>query len=563
MEDIRKEILRWALANAVEHKGKANAKSVLGKMVAELPGQKSNIEELSKIVGEVVAEVNSLEPDEQEFELKKVGAPKKAGPEKKKGLPELPEVERFATVTTRFAPNPNGPLHLGNARAAIMSHEYARKYGGKFILRFEDTNPEKVLLEMYEMIKRDLRWLGMSWDEEYEQSKRLDVYYNHAEKLLGEGKAYVCTCKVEDFRSLRDLGKPCSCRELSPQEHVGRWNRMLAGDVEPGEAVVRIKTELGHPNPAVRDWPALRVVKTPHPRIGGKYVVWPLYNFSVSIDDHEMNMTHIFRGKEHEVNEERQRTLYRHLGWEYPIAIQYGRITIPGAALSKTQTMQMIRSGKLTGYDDVRLASLAALRRRGFLPEAIRRTILDIGLTPVDSSLSWETLSTYNRRLVDETSNRYFFVQRPVKLVVHGAPELNEVRVRAHPGRPEAGERIIPLARENGDLIFHVSADDLKNFKQGDTFRLKDLMNVMLTDVGEANKAEFQGLGVADVPKIQWVSKGALNSEVITPEAKVVKGLVEPAVGSLEPNTIVQFERYGFVRIDTLRPKLVAIYTHH
>jgi glutamyl-tRNA synthetase len=562
MEDIRREALRWALANALEHKGKANVKSVLRKLLAELPGQKPKVGELTALVEGVVSEVNALSLEEQRFQLRKVGAPKKPEPERREGLPELPGADRVSMIVTRFAPNPNGPLHLGNARAAILSHEYARMYRGKFILRFEDTNPENVLLEMYELIKRDLRWLGMSWDEEYEQSKRLRIYYTYAEQLLGDGKAYICTCKIERFRALRDRGEPCPCRGLPSGEHLARWGRMLGGDIEPGEAVVRIKTDLGHPNPALRDWPAMRVVKRPHPRVGGKYSVWPLYNFSVSIDDHEMGITHILRGKEHEVNEQRQRTLYLHLGWEYPVAVQYGRLKIPGAALSKTQTVRAIKSGKLTGYDDVSLATLAALRRRGFTPEAIKRAIVEVGLTLVDSSLSWETLCAYNRRVVDAVANRYFFVPDPVKLVVRGGPDLKEVRIRLHPGRPEAGERISPLSRRDGDLIFHIPACDVEKLREGDLFRLKDLMNVRLERKGEVCEAEFQGLGVIDVPKIQWVSGGALPLEVLVPDGRVMRGLAEPAVASLEPGVVVQFERYGFVRMDAVTPRLVAVFAH-
>ncbi len=562
MEEIRNEVLKWVLTNAVEHNGKADAKSVMGKLIAELPGWKSKIGELSLIVKEVVDEVNSMSSEEQNFQLKKVGAPKKAEHAEKKGLQELPELDRFPLVVTRFAPNPNGPLHLGNARAAILSHEYARKYKGKFILRFEDTNPEKVLLEMYEFIKRDLRWLGMSWDEEYAQSDRIEKYYTCAEQLLGEGKAYVCTCDVEKFRLMRDAGEPCPCRDKSTEENLAGWSKMLSGDVEQGAAVVRIKTDLRHPNPAVRDWPALRVVKTPHPKTGEKFKIWPLYNFSVSIDDHEMGVSHVFRGKEHEGNEQCQRTLFMHLGWDYPVAIQYGRLAIPGAPLSKTQTIQAISGGKLTGFDDVRLATLTALKRRGILPETVRQVILGVGLTLVDSSLSWETLYAQNRKMVDEIASRYFFVQNPVKLMVKNAPDLKEVSLRAHPSRPEAGERILPLERDNGGMGFYISREDCDKIQENGTFRLKDLMNVKMVKKGKVCEAEFESLGIINVPKIHWVSKGALQVEVLTPENEAVKGLAEPAVASLEPGAIVQFERYGFVRIESISPKILAAYSH-
>ncbi len=562
MEDIRREALRWALTNALEHKGRASAKAVLGKLVAELPGWRSKINELSALVEQVVAEVNELPREEQLFSLRKVGPVERPKPEERRGLPELSDVEKYPMVITRFAPNPNGPLHIGHVRAALLSHEYARRYKGKFILRFEDTNPENALLEMYELIRRDLRWLGMSWDEEYAQSDRIELYYNYAEQLLREGKAYVCTCPIKTFRGLRDRGKSCPCRELSSEEQLQRWRRMLAGETAKGEAVVRIKTDLNHPNPAVRDWPALRVTTKPHPRVGERYSVWPLYNFSVTIDDHEMGITHVIRGKEHEVNEQRQRTLFEHLGWQYPTAVQYGRLNMAGVALSKTQTMRDIRSGERMGHDDVRLGTIAALRRRGFVPEAIKQLILDIGSTLVDASLSWETLYAYNRKFADERANRYFFVPNPAKILVRGAPDLKQAQLRLHPGHPEHGERILPLAREDDALMFYLAGEDAGALQEGQTFRLKDLMNVTLSSKGRVLEAEFQGLELADVRKIQWVSAGAVEVEVIMPDNSRKLGLAEPAVAGLKVDTIVQFERYGFVRVDAARPKLTVVYGH-
>jgi len=562
VEDVRRAVLRWALANAVEHKGKASFKSVLGKILAELPGWKSKIAEISIIVDQVVDEVNSMSPDEQLFQIKKVGLAEKPKTEERRGLPDLPDLDKYATVTTRFAPNPNGALHIGHVRAALLSHEYARRYNGKFILRFEDTNPENAMLEMYELIKRDLRWLGLSWDEEYSQSDRVELYYKYAELLIRERKAYVCNCPVEHFRKLRDAMEPCPCRDLPSKEHLDRWSRMLARGFSEGEAVVRIKTDLKHPNPAVRDWPALRIVKKPHPRVGERYPIWPLYNFSAAIDDHEMGITHVIRGKEHEVNEQRQRILYDYLGWRYPTAVQYGRLTMPGVMLSKTQTMQSIKAGKITGHDDVRLATIAALRRRGFLPSTIKQLILDIGLTPVDASLSWETLYSYNRRFLDLIANRYFFVAKPVKLLVSNAPKLSEVRLRLNPSRPEAGERVIPLAVEKDALMFYLSLQDASALKVGDTFRLKDLMNVKLKKKDVFLEAEFLGLEVSEVPKLQWVSAGAVELSVIKPDSTVESGLAEPAVAGLKVGDIVQLERYGFVRIDAVQPKFVAVYSH-
>lgn len=218
MEKIRELAFRWALTNALEHRGRASTKAVLGKLVAERSELRPRVKELQALVGEVVAEVNSLSIEEQRAGLEKLGLPAKPPRPGKLGLPELPDVEKYPRITTRFAPNPNGPLHIGHVRAALLSHEYARLHGGRFILRFEDTNPANALPEMYDRIREDLRWLGIDWDEEYVQSDRLEIYYGYAERLLRKGRAYVCTCEVKGFRGLRDSGKPCPCRGLPPRK---------------------------------------------------------------------------------------------------------------------------------------------------------------------------------------------------------------------------------------------------------------------------------------------------------------------------------------------------------
>jgi glutamyl-tRNA synthetase len=554
MNELRLSVLRHALRNAVLHGGKALPEAVLGKVLAECPEIRQRLEEVRRLVEEVVSEVNLLTLEQQKAKLAEVGEPLLKRVERR-GLPELPQVE--GRVVTRFAPNPNGPLHLGHVRAALLSYEYAKKYGGKFILRFEDTNPRNALSEMYELIRKDLAWLGIVWDEEYYQSDRLELYYSYARKLVEEGKAYVCTCSAEVFGKLRDAGQACPCRELPAWEHQKRWEGMLTGQYPEEGAVLRIKTDLSHPNPAVRDWPAMRIVDYPHPRTGTRYKVWPLYNFSVSIDDHEMGVTHILRGKEHEVNEERQRFLYQHLGWKYPVSIQYGRLMLEGVELSKTKIMEGVRAGTYTGVDDVRLATIASLRRRGYQPEAIKETLLGVGLTLVDSHLSWETLASHNRKILDPKVNRYFFVPNPVEFRVREVPEVKEVRVRLHPIFKERGERRIPVDWTGGVVRVRIPKKDAERLKVGEVFRLMGFMNVKVIGEGEG---EFAGFELSpSVPKVQWVSEPSIEATTIKPDG-LERGRVEPAILE-EKNDLVQFERYGFVRIEQLHP-LVAVYAH-
>ncbi len=560
-EDIEKLIRRWSLTNAIEHEGEASTNAVIGKLIAEEPELKSEIQELKEKIDETVSEINDLTIEDQKSRLEEVGAPER---EKKEegGLSELPEKERYSSVTTRFAPNPNGPLHLGHIRTAVLSHEYARRNDGKFILRFEDTNPDNARGDVYDLIREDLKWLGIDWDEEYIQSDRLEIYYDYAEGLLEDGGAYICTCPPEKFRESRDEQEPCPCRGLGEDENLSRWEKMLNGEFSEGEAAVRIKKDMEDPNPALRDWPAVRIVTSSHPRTDSQYQVCPPHNFSVALEDHEMGVTHVLRGKEHEVNEQRQRQLFDHLGWEYPTAIQHGRLSVSDAVLSKTRIMEGISDGEYDGYDDLRLGTVAAVKRRGITPEALKDLVLDVGTTRADSELSWETLYTKNRRIIDEEANRYFFVPDPRKMIVHNAPEKDEARLRLHPDDEDRGSRVLPLEREGDDLTVWIAERDLEGAEVGDVIRLKDLFNFKITSLDplEANFESFEL--VMDMKKIQWVSKNPIEVEVSRPDGTLDEGYAEPEVADLPTGEIIQFERYGFVKIDEKTPTLKAAYAH-
>jgi glutamyl-tRNA synthetase len=575
--ELRELIRKAALLNAIQHEGKAQAGPIVGKIVGEKQELRTKVKELSALISTVVAEVNSLSAEEQKriVEEKWPEALKKEKVEEKR-LSALPNANKYAQVVTRFSPNPDCVLHLGSARAIILSHEYARIYKGKFILRFEDTDPKakKPALEFYDHIRDDLAWLGCKIDEEYIQSDRLPIYYKYTEQLLREGNAYVCTCQPEQFREQALASKPCSCRSLPVAEQLERWRRMLEGGYAEGEAVVRVKTDLDHPNPAVRDWPALRIIDTdkyPHPRVGNKYRVWPLYNLAAGLDDHLLGITHIIRGKEHLTNKVRQEYMYKHLGWVYPEAIHYGRLKITGAFLSKSKIVQGIRDGSYKGWDDPRLATFAALRKRGITPEAIKKMIVDVGPKPADVTLSWENLYAYNRKILDSQSNRYFFVAEPIELKVKGVPKVFTAKLPLHPEHPERGFReytVTPIGEEQA-VIFWIAKKDAGNAEVGKVIRLMELFNVKIEQAKLYSvdavfaSAAYEEARKAKVQLIHWIPvNGDVPCQVVMPDATVNEGIAESACERLKPNTVIQFERFGFVHITEVTPKLTAYYAH-
>jgi glutamyl-tRNA synthetase len=575
--DLKEFIRKAALLNAVSHDGKAQAGALVGKVLGERQDLRSKVKELSTVINSVVSEVNSLSMIEQRsiVEEKWPETQKKEKAEEKK-LPPLLNVDKYPQIVTRFSPNPDCVLHLGSARAILLSHEYARIYNGKFILRFEDTDPKikKPSLEFYDTIRQDLKWLGCKVDEEYIQSDRLPIYYEYTARLVREGNAYVCECPTEEFRKKILAKEPCPCRVLPPSENLERWHRMLNGSYSEGQAVVRVKTDLENPNPAVRDWPALRVIDTkkyPHPRVGSKYIVWPLYNLAAGIDDHLMGMTHIIRGKEHYTNMVRQKYMYQYLGWTYPEAIHYGRLKITGAFLSKSKIVQGIKEGCYSGFDDPRLGTFAALRKRGITPEAIKKMIIDVGTKSNDVTLSWDNLFSYNRKILDATSSRYFFVSLPFELKVLKVPKTFHSKLPLHPNKPEWGFReytIVPEGKEK-TALFWISEKDTEAMENSKIIRLMELFNIKIEGKTDNTiTAIFASESYEDVRKIkaqliQWIPKGEqFPCQVVMPDASIIEGFAESACKKLKADAIIQFERFGFTRINEVNKEIIAYYAH-
>ncbi|WP_291767176.1 glutamate--tRNA ligase [Caldivirga sp. UBA161] len=584
--DVRDLALKHALINAVRFNGKADVKAVVSKIFADNPELRSKARQVVEVVSEVVNYVNSLTLDEQRRILKErwpeaLGARKST--EERRGdiesLPELPDADKLSKLVFRFAPNPDFYLHLGSARPAIVNYAYKLKYANKgkdsrFILRFEDTDPriKRPLLDAYDAIKEDLRWLGVKWDEEYIQSDRMNIYYEYARRLIEIGGAYVVAkgsgCEPDEWKRLKIEGKPCLTREAESSRNLEFFDKMLDGAFNEGEAIVAVKTDLSSPDPSIRDWVAFRVIdahKYPHPRVGDKYVVWPTYNFAVAIDDHLMGITHVLRAQEHRVNTVKQYYVFKAFGWEQPYTIHFGRLKIEGLKLSKS----ILKKLNLT-KDDVTLPTLAGLRNRGITPEAIWSLILFVGIKETDASISLKNLYAYNRRIIEPLANRYMFVKNPVKLRLKGVGDLIEAKIPMHPSYPERGFRVIKITGEGGYAEVYVQASDVK---PGLIMRLLGLGNIKVSNVsGNEAEADFIGQSVEDArrseaPIVQWVPVDAVNAEVIVPvnvgQVTVDNGLAEPTVAKLEQGTVMQFIRYGFVKLmGNSNSKIRLVYIH-
>jgi glutamyl-tRNA synthetase len=546
-------IRKYALQNAIFYEGEANPKSVLGKVLAEDDSLRSKAKEVSALVDKIVAEVNTLTLDEQTDELTKVAPEllvKEKGVKEIK-LPDLPNVKD--EVVMRLAPYPSGPLHIGNARMVLLNDEYVKRYGGKLILAYDDTigSEEKLpITEAYGYIKEGLDWLQVDIHEVIHKSDRMDLFYKWGERLINEGHAYVCECSPETLRSLREEGEECDHRNQTLEENQERWFKMLDGYYGEGEAIVRIKTDMKHPDPAFRDRVLFRISKREHPRVGDRYHVWPMLELSWAVDDHLLGVTHVLRGKELVMEDMMENWIWGLLGVEGPEFVHYGMMRFKDIKLSKSQVRREIEKGTLTGISDPRTWSIQSLRRRGFRPEAVREFVLSFGMSLVDIEVPAENLYAENRKLIDAEADRYFFVPDPVQVEIEGLPEIDSVEAPLHPEFSERGTKELAA----GSVVY-IPREDFEENK-GEKIRLKDFCNILLDE-----KSEFVSLQVEDIPKVQWVHD-YLTVKVVMPDGSVIEGYGEKNLENTEEGQLVQFERFGFAKIDSMGDPLVAYFAH-
>ncbi|MFH1222414.1 MAG: glutamate--tRNA ligase [Candidatus Micrarchaeota archaeon] len=542
---VLKEIIRkHALKNAFDY-GKANPGSVVGKVIADYPDAKKDMKVTMKEISSIIAEVNKLTKAQLEEQMKQFEYVKKE--EEKKEIDV--ENAEMGKVITRYPPEPNGWPHIGHAKAFCLSWTIARRYKGKVILRWDDTNPEAEKAEFVEAIKDGVKWVGLDWDSEIYCSDYLPQMYKLCEQLLQQNDAYFCSCKQEEISKGRENMKRCACGSNSLES----WKKMLDGSIAEGGGTIRLKGDMAALNTVMRDPTLFRILTAPHYRQGKKYRVWPTYDFQGAVMDSLLNITHPIRSKEYELRDELYVYLLKKLKLHVLEMISISRLTIKNAPVSKRLLRPLVESGKLWGWDDPRLPTLAGLRRRGILPEAIRTFVLASGISKSESEHGWEILLSENRKLLDPVAKHYFFVAEPTAIAVSGL-EQKEVELKLHP-RTDMGTRKIIITDK-----LYIAKADAKELKKGDKLRLKDLANIEITSAKPLKAKVVAG----DLPqkKIQWISE-KLDCEIVVvsdllkddgefnPESmKIVKGYCESNCASLAEGDIIQFERFGFCRLD-------------
>ena len=548
VETVRK----YAMQNTVEYDGAGQSGSVLGRLLGERADLRSRAKELKSLVEKEVeaanqmAKENGVDAVRESLAATNPEALERRKQQKRVGLKPLPNAIE-GKVILRFAPNPNGPLTVGHSRGVVVNSEFAKMYSGKVVLRYDDTDTrvKPPLPEAYGWIEEEYEWLaGRPADIIIRASERMPIYLEHAKKMLESGFGYICRCSALEFKNLRDKSQSCPCRNRTVKDNISDWQAMNDGSIEEGGAVVRVKTDLELPNPALRDWPALRIQHSPHPMVGDSYKVWPLLDFQSAIEDRLQGVTHIVRGKDLMDSTRKQTLLYKHFGWDYPEPLYWGRVKVHEFGGFSTSEMRAdIADGKFEGWNDSRLPTISALKRRGFDPQAIRDFWLDLGLTQKDISISMQTIESFNSSVIDAVSERRSFVRNPRTLSFQkiGTELPGNLQIARHPHGKIEGVREWEISKK-----FVIEDADYS-----EQLRLKDFADISINH----NDAIVDSLERSDNrPIVHWLPINQSRMARLTSPSgngfRVDEGLIENI--DLVEGAIVQLERVGFARIEKI-----------
>ncbi|HXW11230.1 MAG TPA: glutamate--tRNA ligase [Nitrososphaeraceae archaeon] len=575
-DEIHRLVNAIALKNAVEHSGSTNVNTVLAKILSLKPELKKEIKTLMEEIKTIVDSVNKMGVDQQKKYLDELESTEgKLDSKSTQGRMDshtLPELEMTGTkVVTRFPPEPNGYPHIGHAKAAIIDEEYARMYDGKLILRFDDTNPLNEKLEYYEAIGSGLEWLGIKPDIIKNTSDDIFVLHDYGKKLTLGGNAYVCTCDTNKIHEMRMQQVECACRSNidNPEKNKERLDKLFDGTYHQNEAIIRFKGNMQDNNTVLRDPTLFRIIEASHPLLGEKVQVWPTYDFAAPVEDSLDGVSHALRSKEYELRNALYSDILDRLELRKPIVVEFSRLDFENMPVSKRKIKQLIDDKQIAGWDDPRLLTLSALRKRGFDPRAIRSFVLSLGLTLAESKPPFKTLESMNRKILEPIAIRFFFVKDPVRVIVKNAQDTKVV-LRNHPNI-DLGTRQVEVSN-----VIYISQDDAILVAEDEEIRLMELYNIKINEIDRENKvitaSYLNNEIVKEMKKIQWVSdRDKTNYTVLIPRElyiddkfnpnslERIDGYAERSVLQLKSHTPLQLIRFGFC--NTL-DKTSAIFSH-
>ena len=556
-------VFKHSLFNASQHAGKANLGSIINKIIAEKPELKSDIKNLMNEIKPIVEKINSMSPEKQIELLQKDFPNMKSKPkhDEKFPLPSLPNFNSYEKIITRFSPNPNGHLHIGHVKAFRLDLRYAQKHSGKLFLRFDDTNPIAIKTEFYNEILENLDWMGIIPDQITYTSDYLDEIYEIATQMFYDNHLYICECESDLIKNNRLKKQTCehSLSDNSDKQISDFLSSRING-------VVRFKGDMKSDNTAMRDPIMLRLVVGEHPRTGKKYNIWPTYDLAAPITDCLEKVSHALRSKEFELRDELYNEITQILSNQgkvksRPSLVSFSRLSMKGSPTSKSNIKSLLDKGQIDNWHDIRLVTLSALHKRGFIPEGISNFVDSLGLSKSESSPDFELLASFNRKARDKSDKRYFFVPNPVKLQINNVP-IKSITLNHHPTE-NLGNRTIELSDE-----FYVSHDDVDSLNAGDEIRLMDLFNIKIIEKTNTITADYTSTKpLSNLKKIQWVSHDSIDFNLLIPDNEKYtvasdgsfeflpdslttrNGIAESHCKTLTEGDMLQFNRIGFCRV--------------
>ncbi len=506
-----------------------------------------------------------------------------------------------ARVHTRFPPEPNGYLHIGHAKSICLNFGVAREFGGQCNLRFDDTNPVKEDVEYVDSIRDDAHWLGADWgDREFYASNYFETLYNFAEQLIQDGKAYVDSLSAEEIREYRGTltrpGKESPYRNRSISENLDLFRRMRAGEFPDGAHVLRAKIDMASPNIVMRDPTLYRIRHAAHHRTGDAWCIYPMYDYTHCISDSLEGITHSLCTLEFENNRELYDWILDSLHIYHPQQIEFARLNLEYTVLSKRWLLKLVTDGLVDGWDDPRMPTISALRRRGYPAEALRDFCNRIGVAKADNLVEYGLLEFCVREQLNATAPRYMAVLDPIKVVIENYPEGQEewFDMPFSQDGTIPGSRKVPFSRE-----LYIEREDFREDAPKKFFRLKPGGEVRLryayfitcnevikdatgrvTELRCTYDPASRGGESPDGRKVKgtihWVDanravratvrlydhlfnlrnpkdlpEGKTYMDVLNPDSlNVVEACLEPALADLQAGTRVQFERIGYFCAD-------------
>ena len=386
-----------------------------------------------------------------------------------------------AVIQTRFPPEPNGYLHIGHAKSICLNFGLAHEFGGKTNLRFDDTNPEKEEQEYVDSITKDVRWLGFEWDGLYYASDYFDQLYEWAVKLINDGKAYVDDLSAEEIRKYRgtltEPGKESPHRNRTAKENLDLFDRMRKGEFPDGSRVLRAKIDMASPNLNMRDPVMYRILHADHHRTGGKWCIYPMYDFAHGESDSIEHVTHSICTLEFEDHRPLYNWFIQQLGIFPSQQIEFDRLNLTYTLLSKRKLLKLVQEKYVSGWDDPRMPTLSGFKRRGYTAQSIRNFCAAIGVSKTNGTLELAMLEHFIREDLNKNAPRVMAVLRPLKVVIDNYPEgkVDEVDAVNNPEDESAGKRKVPFSK-----VLYIEQDDFREDPPKQYYRLSPGREVRL-----------------------------------------------------------------------------------